>query len=154
MILLALVIGIIAGLRTVMAPVAIAWAAATGGLDLAGSPLAFFGRGYLPWIVTLLVIGELVGDKLPGTPSRKTPPQFLARLASGGACGAAVGVDAGSIWLGLGLGLLGAIIGTLGGAAARTALAARFGRDRPAALIEDAVAIGGAVLVFVALSTT
>jgi uncharacterized membrane protein len=153
MILLALVIGIIAGLRTVMAPVAITWAAATGRLDLAGSPLAFFGGTYAPWFVTLLAIGELVSDKLAGTPSRKTPPQFLARLASGGACGAAVGAGAGALWLGLGLGLLGAVIGTFGGAAARAALAARFGRDRPAALIEDAVTIGGALLVFVGLGT-
>ena len=38
-------------------------------------------------------------------------------------------------------GVIGAVLGTLGGAAARAALAARFGRDRPAALLEDAVAV-------------
>jgi uncharacterized membrane protein len=47
-------------------------------------------------------------------------------------------------------GLIGAVVGTLGGRAARARLAASFGRDRPAALIEDAVAIGGAFLIMLA----
>ncbi|KPF66925.1 hypothetical protein IP88_12495 [alpha proteobacterium AAP81b] len=153
MILLALLIGIIAGLRTMMAPTAIAWAAATGGLDLAGSWLAFLGARYTPWIFTALALGELVTDKLPVTPSRKTPPQFIARLISGGLGGAAIGIGVGSLWFGLALGVVGAVIGTFGGAAARGWLAARLGSDRPAALIEDAVAIGGAMLVFAALGS-
>ena len=40
-----------------------------------------------------------------------------------------------------------AIIGTRGGAAVRARLAAAFGRDLPAALIEDVIAIGGAILI-------
>ena len=47
---------------------------------------------------------------------------------------------------------MGALIGTYGGAEARSRLAAAFGRDRPAALIEDAVAVAGAVLIVVALA--
>jgi uncharacterized membrane protein len=44
------------------------------------------------------------------------------------------------------------LIGTLGGAEVRARLAAKFGQDRPAALIEDAVALIGAfVIVAVAL---
>jgi uncharacterized membrane protein len=39
-------------------------------------------------------------------------------------------------------GVIGAVIGTLGGRAARARLAASFGPDQPAALIEDGVAIG------------
>ena len=42
---------------------------------------------------------------------------------------------------GLVAGVVGAVIGTYGGAEARARLAARFGQDRPAAFIEDAVAI-------------
>jgi uncharacterized membrane protein len=49
------------------------------------------------------------------------------------------------------LGIVGAVVGSLGGAAARARLAAMFGRDRPAALIEDAVAILAAALVAVSL---
>jgi uncharacterized membrane protein len=59
----------------------------------------------------------------------------------------AVGLSAGAALAGLVLGLVGAVLGTLGGAAARGLLAARFGRDLPAALIEDFVAVGGAALV-------
>jgi uncharacterized membrane protein len=44
------------------------------------------------------------------------------------------------------LGAAGAVAGTLGGAAARAKLAAAFRRDLPAALLEDVVAIGLAVL--------
>ena len=45
------------------------------------------------------------------------------------------------------LGAIGAVIGTLGGAAARLRLAKGLGRDLPAALIEDAVAIVGALAI-------
>lgn len=147
---LALVIGIVAGLRAMMAPAAISWAAFHGGLALEGTWLAFLGWRFTPWIFTLLAIGELVTDQLPSTPSRKVPVQFGARLLTGGVSGAAIGYGLGSPLVGLALGLIGAIIGTLGGAAVRARLAAAFGNDRPAALIEDAVAIAGAVLVIAA----
>jgi len=49
-------------------------------------------------------------------------------------------------------GLIGAVIGTLGGASARGALARAIGRDLPAALIEDVVAVGGAALIIMALA--
>ncbi|MEA5519637.1 hypothetical protein, partial [Limnoraphis robusta] len=65
--------------------------------------------------------------------------------------GAAIGVAAGSLPLGIALGVAGAIVGTLGGARARGAMARAFGRDTPAALIEDAVAIGLAVLIALGL---
>ncbi|TPG21809.1 DUF4126 domain-containing protein [Sphingomonas koreensis] len=151
MIGLALVIGIVAGLRAMTAPAAIAWAAARGHLALDGSWLAFLGWRYTSWIFSLLALGELVTDQLPSTPSRKVPMQFGGRLLTGGVCGAAVGYGTGSWLVGLVLGLIGAVIGTFGGAAARARLAAAFGRDAPAAFLEDAIAIIAAVLVFAAL---
>jgi uncharacterized membrane protein len=88
-----------------------------------------------------------VTDQLPTTPSRKVPVQFGARLVSGALCGAAVALP-GGLWIaGLVAGVIGAVIGTLGGAAVRGAMARAFGRDWPAAVIEDAVAIGVAVAV-------
>jgi len=39
-------------------------------------------------------------------------------------------------------GIIGAVAGTFGGAKARGLLAKTFGRDLPAALLEDAVALG------------
>lgn len=151
MIFLALVIGLVAGSRAMMAPAAVAWAAARGHLGIDHSWLAFLGWRYTAWIFTLLSIGELITDQLPSTPSRKVPVQFGARLLSGGVSGAAIGYGTGFWLLGLALGLVGAVIGTLGGAALRARLAATFGRDAPAAFIEDAVAIVAAVLVYTAL---
>ncbi|WP_010183224.1 membrane protein [Sphingomonas sp. PAMC 26605] len=151
MILLALLIGIVAGSRTMLAPAAIAWAAAARGLALDGSWLAFFGWRFTPWIVSLLALGELVGDVLPTTPSRKQAGPFGARLVSGGVSGAAIGIGAGKPLLGLALGVAGAVVGTLGGAALRTRLAVAFGRDLPAAVIEDAIALAAAAYVVVAL---
>jgi len=147
MLVLALVIGIVAGLRAMTAPAAMAWAAAGGALTLDGSPLLFLGWRFTPWILTLLAGGELITDQLPSTPSRKVPVQFGTRIASGALCGAAIGLDQGSATAGLALGVIGAVTGTLGGAWARGRLAAAFGSDRPAALIEDAVAILAAAFV-------
>src|SRR6516165_1995139 len=93
MLLLALVIGGVGGLRTMTAPAAIAWGAAYGTLSLEGSPLTFLGWRYTPWILTVLAAGELVTDQLPTTPSRKVPMQFSARIVSGAICGAAVGIE-------------------------------------------------------------
>lgn len=149
--ILALSIGIVAGLRAMMAPTAISWAAYGGWLALGGGWLAFLGWAYTPWIFTLLALGELISDQLPGTPSRKVPVQFATRLIMGGLSGSAIGAGGGMLLVGLAAGVLGAVIGTYGGAAARGAMARMFGADRPAALIEDAVAIGGAALIAVSL---
>lgn len=145
--LLCLCIGIVAGLRAMTAPAAVSWGAYLGWLPLQGTPLAFLGYRWTPWIFTLLALGELVTDQLPSTPSRTVPIQFGTRILSGAVTGAAVGGAADMLVTGGILGIAGAVAGTLGGRAARGALAVRFGRDRPAALIEDAVAIVAAVLI-------
>ena len=152
MYVLALLIGVIAGLRTFTAPTAISWAAWSGRLALEGSWFAFFGYSWTPWIFMLLALGELVGDQLPSTPSRTVPMQFGARLLSGAICGAALGSPHGAMLGGLLAGIVGAVIGTFGGHALRMRLAAAFKKDPPAALIEDAIAIGGAWLIIQALS--
>jgi uncharacterized membrane protein len=145
--LLAVLIGVVAGLRAMTAPAAVSWAAHLGWLGLQGTWLAFLGFTVTPYILTVAAIGELVTDQLPGTPSRKVPVQFGARIVSGGFCGAAIGAAGGALVAGLVAGVIGAVIGTLGGAAARARLAQTLGSDRPAALIEDAVAIVGAFLI-------
>ena len=149
---LALLIGIVAGLRTFTAPTAISWAAWSGRLGLEGSWLAFLGYSWTPWIFMLLALGEFVGDQLPSTPSRTVPMQFGARLLSGAICGAAIGSPHDAMLGGLLAGIVGAVIGTFGGHAFRLRLAAAFKKDPPAAFIEDAVAIGGAWLIIQLLS--
>ncbi|QFY63573.1 DUF4126 domain-containing protein (plasmid) [Rhizobium grahamii] len=144
---LAFLIGIIAGLRAMMAPAIVAWGAALGWFDVSQTPLAFMGYRWTPWVFSLLAVVELITDQLPSTPSRKVPMQFAARLIMGALTGATIGASGGSLIGGLIAGVVGAAVGTLGGAAARGKLAAAFGKDTPAALIEDAVAIIGALII-------
>jgi uncharacterized membrane protein len=149
--LLSLLIGVVAGLRTMTAPAAMSWAARLGWLNVTPTPLALLGYAFTPWVLTLFALGELVVDQLPTTPSRTVTVQFGARILTGGLSGAAIGAASGTLVIGAVGGILGAVIGTLGGRAFRARLAAAFGRDRPAAFIEDAVAIGGALLIMAVL---
>jgi len=151
MLILALIIGIVAGSRAMMAPAFTTWAARGHGLQLEGSWLAFLGWGFTPWIFTIAALAELVTDQLPSTPSRKVPPQFIVRMLMGALCGAAIGIGAGAEIVGLVLGVVGALIGTFGGAALRSKLAAFFGKDRRAAIIEDIIAIALGIVVVVSL---
>lgn len=143
----AFLIGVVAGLRTFTAPAAVSWAAYLGWLKLDGTVLAFLGHPVTAYILAALALLEFVGDQLPSTPSRTVPMQFGARLVSGALCGAAIGTAGGSWLFGLVAGVIGAIVGTLGGHEVRRRLALAFGRDLPAALIEDAVAIIGALVI-------
>jgi uncharacterized membrane protein len=149
---LSLLIGVVAGLRAMTAPAAVSWAASLGWLDLAGTWLAFLAYRWTPWILTALALGELVNDKLPSTPSRTVPPQFGARILTGGLSGAAIGAASGAMIAGLVAGVVGAILGTLGGRAFRRRLASTFKSDPPAALVEDAIAIVGAWRIVASLS--
>ena len=146
-----LLIGIVAGSRSMMAPAAVAWAARLGWIDLAPTWASFMGSFWAVLVFSILALGELVTDQLPTTPSRKVPVQFGARLVSGALCGAAICAPAGMLAGGLVAGVVGAIVGTLGGAKARSGIAAAFGRDLPAALLEDAVAVAGALLIVTSL---
>ncbi len=138
---LAFLAGIVAGSRALTAPAADSWAAHLGSLNLEGSWLAFMGYAWTPWVFTVLAIVELITDQLPSTPSRKVPMQFGARIVTGALSGATLGASAGSWIAGLIAGIVGAGIGTYGGAEVRARMTKAFGRDLPAALIEDAGAI-------------
>jgi uncharacterized membrane protein len=145
----ALLIGFVAGLRSMFAPAAAAWAAQLVWPEVAGTPLAFMGFKYTPIIFTVLAVGELINDKLPRTPSRKVPPAFITRIVTGSLSGATLGAASGSLIGGLLAGAIGAVLGTYGGAAFRGRLASTFGRDLPAALTEDVLAV---VLAIVAVA--
>jgi uncharacterized membrane protein len=144
----AFVIGIACGLRALIGLAAVSWAASSGKLPLQDTWLAFLGFRATPFITSLLAIGELVTDKLSKTPSRLVPPQFGARVLMGAITGAAIGASHELLLMGLLSGIVGSVLGTLAGSRARAAVAKLFGRDLPAALLEDIVAIA---LVFLAL---
>jgi uncharacterized membrane protein len=146
--LLALLIGVIAGLRALTAPAVVAWAAFLGWINLSGSWASWVGNWITVTVLTVLAVGELITDQLPKTPSRKTPMQFGTRLVTGGFAGAVIGTAWGYTMGGLGAGIIGAVLGTLGGYEGRSRLvAANGGRDLPVALVEDVIAVGGGFLV-------
>lgn len=139
--LCAFLVGLVAGLRSMLSPAIVSWCARLGYLALTGTPLAFMGYRFTPIVFTVLAVAELIADKLPQTPSRKAPPGFITRLISGALVGATVGASGHALAGGLILGIIGAVVGTYGGAAVRAKLAAAFHRDFPAAILEDIVAI-------------
>jgi len=145
---LMILIGVIAGLRSMTAPAAVSWAARLGWLHLEGSWLAVLGSSAMPYILSALAIGELIGDKLPKTPNRKALVPFIGRVMSGALCGAALSATNQALIGGALMGALGSVAGTLGGYEFRARLVKAIGgNDLPIALFEDAIAICGAVLI-------
>jgi uncharacterized membrane protein len=141
--LLAFAIGVICGLRSLAAPANVAWAAHLGWLQLRGTPLAFMGSWAAVIIFTLAAVGELVGDKLPQSPSRTAPLGLGARFVCGGLCGGAI-VLAGNQALpsGIALGAFGGVLGAFLGYQARTRLVRALNvPDYIVAVAEDLFAI-------------
>jgi uncharacterized membrane protein len=136
-------IGVVAGLRTMMAPAAIAWAVRLAWMNLHDSPFAFMESRFAVPIFSLLAIGELIADLLPTIPRRTAVGPLLARILSGGFCGACVCASASqSLALGAAAGATGAVIGAFAGYEIRRRLVQKRNiRDLFVALGEDAVAI-------------
>jgi len=144
---LAFLIGVVSGLRAFAGLVAVCWAARLRWIGLDGTKLAFLGFLATPYIVSVLGAVELVTDQLPSTPSRKVPQQFAPRVLMGALCGAALGLAGQNLAAGIIAGVLGSLVGTYGGAWMRGTLAGLFGKDLPAALLEDVIAYGIAFFV-------
>jgi len=145
---LSLLIGVVVGMRSMTGPAAVSWAARMGWIDVDNTVLAFLEAPVTAWIFTVAALGELIADKLPKTPSRKAPMGFIARIVSGGLCGAALAANTVGITGGMLAGIVGAVIGTLGGYEFRRRLvAATGGKDLPIALLEDCIAVVGAFLI-------
>jgi uncharacterized membrane protein len=142
---LALGIGIVAGLRSLTAPAVVAWGAHLNWLNLQGSPLAFMGSTAAVAIFSLLALGELVADKLPTTPKRTAPAPLLARIITGGLCGACLCAAEGkSLLAGTLLGGTGGFVGTFLGYSIRKRLDLHI-KDLVVAVCEDVVAVDAAL---------
>ena len=148
-ILLAFLIGVVGGLRTMTAPAVVAWAANRHWLNLDSSPLALIGSLGAVVVFTLAALGELVIDKLPSTPNRTRLLGLVVRGVFGGLSGAAIAVaGAQSIALGIVAGAGGAIAGAFAGYEVRKRLVRALKvPDFVIAILEDAVAIGGGLLI-------
>ncbi|MEV3904716.1 DUF4126 family protein [Mycobacterium sp. NPDC050551] len=145
---LALLIGVIAGLRALTAPAVVAWGALLGWIDVDGKWSEWVAHPITVAVLTVFLVVELITDQLPKTPSRKTTPQFLTRILMGAFAGAVIGSAFFHTFSSIGAGIIGAVLGTLGGAELRSRLAAaNGGKDRPGAIIEDVIAVGGGFLI-------
>jgi uncharacterized membrane protein len=127
---LAVGIGMVAGLRALTAPAVLAWAVKHRLVRLGSSPFVTIISWTASKRITDFAVNELIADKL-----------------SGAICGATIyGVVKRPLTEGAVLGGLGAIVGAFAGYHTRK----RLRRDMPdlgAALLEDAFAIGGGVLI-------
>ena len=141
--LLALLIGMVAGLRALTPPAVVAWAALLDWLNVEGTWASWIAHPIVVGVLTVLLMIELITDQLSRTPSRKTTMQFAARLITAAFAGAVIGTGWGYEFSALAAGVVGAFLGTIGSYEARKRLAAALGRDLPAALLEDVVAVGG-----------
>lgn len=140
----ALGIGFVAGLRSLLAPAAVAWAVRLGWLNLHGSPFAFMELNLALAGLSILALGELVADLLPSIPKRTALVPLLARMFSGGFCGACLCAAVNqSLAIGAAWGALGAVAGAFVGYGIRKRLVTTLQiKDARVALGEDVVAIG------------
>ena len=97
--------------------------------------------------ITDLAVSELIADKLPFTPSRLKTGPLASRILSGAVCGATIyGMLERPLGEGAVLGGVGAIAGAFAGYHMRKRLS-RQRSDLGVAVLEDALAIGGAILI-------
>ena len=129
----ALLLGIVAGLRTLTAPAVL---------------LLVRGAGWPAYVLAVGALLEYAGDLNPKTPPRTAFVGLTARLISGGFCGWALTAAVRVPITGIVLGVCGALIGAYGGLAVRRMEISVIGRV-PAAVLEDIVAIIAAVAIVV-----
>lgn len=154
-VLLAVALGMCAGLRSLVAPTALAWAAQFAFPGLKDTPFWFFASPIAAYVLAALACAELVGDKLPFTPSRLTAAPLATRVVMGLVCGSALfAATHRSMVIGGLAGAIGAGAGAYLGYYVRHALVAK-GKipDFLVALAEDAVAIGSAIYVVTRFAT-
>jgi uncharacterized membrane protein len=146
---LCFLIGCVAGLRSMTAPAIVCAAAYLRWIHPEATPLAFMDTVGALWVFAIFAIGELIVDKLPKTPPRTAPMGLIARMITGGLCGATLAVSAGkSLGAGALLGLLGGVVGAFAGYNIRHGLVIHMNLpDIVIAVIEDLLAISGGLFV-------
>jgi uncharacterized membrane protein len=128
-------LGIVTGMRTCLPFALLVWLA---------PPVAWLGNIWARVVITLASASELVLDKLPKTPSRLKPAGMVSRVITGGLMGWALTAQAhGPVWLGVTLGMAGAVGGAFAGNNLRGFLGRKTGKpDLWFALSEDLLAVG------------
>ena len=118
-------IGVVAGMRSMAAP-AIARAKTKDNISA---------------VLTMAMLGEMLVDKLPFTPSRTMIAPLVVRAVSGGVSGAIVTQDVEDVdrRIAIGLGVLGSVAGSFACERIRVSAAEKI-PDTVVALVEDLVA--------------
>jgi uncharacterized membrane protein len=99
------------------------------------------------YVLAVCAIAEYIADATPWIPSRTRPPSIAVRSLSGAVAGWLLAITMGGPAIGGAIaGIIGALLGTFVGHAARIAAIARIGA-LPAAILEDAIAIGLAAFI-------
>jgi uncharacterized membrane protein len=130
-------LGAATGSRSTAGIAAIAF---TSGPDEPGGVASRLGSRRSTVVSGLAAAGELVADKLPGTPSRLAPAGLLPRAALGATSAAAMAQrDKADPVLPALVGLASAAAASVLGVRLRAASAHRFGSDKPGAFAEDAL---------------
>ena len=140
-----LALGILAGMRSMSAlAVASRILIKHHNKSIQHSPLKFMQSGVTSNILSVMAIGEFIGDKMPAAPNRIAPSALIGRCISGVLSGAAIYKSQRGKWY------IGALLG------GTTAVAATFGSfylrkslvkntrfiDPVIGTIEDAVVLG------------
>lgn len=141
-------IGLVAGMRSMMAPALVSRFLGGRKRREDGLPMRLLGHPAAPTVTAMLAAGELVADKLPFTPARTELPSLFGRTLSGVLCGAAIGLRMRApVAATAAVGGVAAVASTFGMYHLRR-IADRYMPDAAAAVAEDAlaVALGRAVL--------
>lgn len=141
----AIALGGVAGLRSLLAPALLSSQLARKHPDsTAGKLSVALAEPPIAMTLKALSAGELIGDKLPKTPSRIAPLPLVARAVSGALVGGAVfGTARRPAWIGALLGATAAVGAAYGGYHLRKLADEKLGLPDPViALVEDAIAVG------------
>lgn len=143
--LASLLIGVVAGARSMTPLAAVADARAKGRLAAGNGAPAFLGHPAVAAGAKAMAAGELFGDKLHAAPDRTVPAGMAARVLTGALAGAALAPRRQALAGGL-LGATAAVASAYLTLALRNRAMARFGQ-KPTGLVEDALALGATHLI-------
>ncbi len=140
----AALLGVVAGMRSQLPFALLAVAARQDRVgSAAAEPTGILGSDRVLVGSGLAAAGELIGDKLPFTPSRLAPLPLAGRIGFGGAAGALLARrSGGSALLGAAAGAAGSLLGAFGGYQARVFAGRATGVADPVwGAAEDVVAV-------------
>lgn len=146
---LTLGLGAVAGVRSMSAPAQLSRVAARGGFrSIEDTPFALLAKPGAARVLTLLAIGELIGDKLAFSPDRISIPGLIGRVSSGALVGATVFATARRrVAVGATLGLLAALAAAYPSYYLRVTAQEKLGAPNWAlGLLEDVLAEGAGLL--------